>query len=593
MRNSIFCVFLIFTLFIFGCTETKTVKEQKESRVLKSIYPQPVDLKEIMPSGDLALRTEANFARMHLGRYRPEFVHTWPSIQYHQEQWPADLVGRVILTLSLEEQALSKKSQNLKRIVHELEENMNEKGYCGKIYTPDLNEQQLSGHGWLLNGLVEYYKHTGDEKAKELLQTMVDNLILPTKGMHKTYPIDPDLREDAGGYMGTHQKKVGNWILSSDIGCDFIFMDGVIKVYEILPSDELKDVIEEMISRFLEIDQEKIKAQTHSTMTSLRGLLRYAQLENRPELIAEVQKRFDIYKKVAMTENYENYNWYGRPRWTEPCAVVDSYIVAINLWRLTGNTVYLADAQHIFYNGMGFEQRYSGSFGCSSCLGAGTPMMILTTNDTHWCCTMRGGVGLSRAIQYAFFIHENNIYIPDFKDVTSKICIQNNTVKMQQKTEYPYNGKVAFEVLEGSTSEPVNMHFYMPEWIKSPEIKTAGETVEFEMKNGFAVVTKQLSKGTIIELSFDMVTGSRNPVNENTIEGYYAFHHGPLLLGTETAEEIFAGKDVQLEQKGKVDFLVKGTDIELHPVGHLLHPDVRKEYNAKEYQIQALFSNKE
>ena len=39
-----------------------------------------------------------------------------------------------------------------------------------------------------------------------------------------------------------------------------------------------------------------------------------------------------------MTATYENYNWFGnghKETWTEPCAVVDSLILALELYRLT------------------------------------------------------------------------------------------------------------------------------------------------------------------------------------------------------------------------------------------------------------------
>lgn len=41
-----------------------------------------------------------------------------------------------------------------------------------------------------------------------------------------------------------------------------------------------------------------------------------------------------------MTENYENFNWFQRPEWTETCAVVDSYQLTLDLWKHTSETKY-------------------------------------------------------------------------------------------------------------------------------------------------------------------------------------------------------------------------------------------------------------
>lgn len=593
MRKAVQYFFILMTVVLLsGCLNGKESDSSEKVSNSSGKYPEPVSLVNVVPGGDLNFRLNTNFTRLHQGRYRPEFVNTWPSEEYHQERWPADMAGRLILTLSLEEQALGKESPTLRQLVDELENYMNEKKYLGKVYWPDINEQQLSGHGWLLNGLTEYYKHTGDEKAIGIIEGILQNLVLPTKGHHSDYPVDPDLREDAGEFMGTHQSKMGNWILSTDIGCDFIFMDGVIKAYEVLPSPELKEVIEEMIDLFLRVDEVAINAQTHATLTALRGLVRYSQLEDRPDLLEEVERRFAIYKEEGMTENYENYNWYGRPRWTEPCAVVDSYIVAINLWRMTGNPVYLEDAQHIYYNAFGFEQRYNGGFGCSSCLGAHSPVMELATNDTHWCCTMRGGVGLSRALQYTWFQKGQDVWVTDYKETEVHLNFGNEGVTLRQTTNYPLGGEVSFKVTEGGTSESVNLHLFLPQWIESPVVRVMGEEVDFVRKDGFAQISLHLEENATIDLNFEMASGSREPVNKHTIEDYFAIHYGPLLLGVESEEEIYIEKDVQIEKAKDQRFNVAGTDVLLQPVRHLLHPDVRKEYNAAEYSIQALFTGK-
>ena len=260
-----------FVLLICGtsCSQEKEVVEQTIPKELIA----SVD-------GNLKERVEKNFHRLEVGRYIPDSIYEIPSREYHEEIWPGDLPGRLILGQTLLQKTSGREAIYLKNIIDDLPNHFNELGYMGKIYNDIISEQQLSGHGWLLRGLCEYYIITKDPLIYEYLETMAKNLILPTAGHHKKYPIEPALRKDAGGFMGTHEKILDGWLLTSGVGCDFIFMDGVYQTYSILKTDELKAICFEMAERFLEADLYNIKAQTHATLTACRGLMRLYELTN-------------------------------------------------------------------------------------------------------------------------------------------------------------------------------------------------------------------------------------------------------------------------------------------------------------------------
>lgn len=192
-----------------------------------------------------------------------------------------------------------REAKYLKTIVDDLPNHFNELGYMGKICDDLINEQQLSGNGWLLRGLSEYYLMTKDQKILGYLENIFQNLILPTAGHHKDYPIEPSLRKDAGGFMGTHERMLDGWLLSSDIGCDFIFMDGVIQTYSILKTPELKAICYEMADRFLEADLYTIKAQTHATLTTLRGLVRLYEIPGDKNSFKVLKKNMSCIKLKA------------------------------------------------------------------------------------------------------------------------------------------------------------------------------------------------------------------------------------------------------------------------------------------------------
>ncbi|MFR3488373.1 MAG: hypothetical protein ACLTTP_03230 [Alistipes ihumii] len=276
---------------------------------------------------------------------------------------------------------------------------LNAKGYLGSIHEGSADEQQLSGHGWLLRGLCEYYAWKKDPQVLEIARGIVDSLFLPIAPLVDRYPLSEEQRVSGAGDMsGRVQNTVDGWALSSDVGCVFIGMEGLIHSYQYIPSEESKALIDKLIALFERMDLTGIRAQTHASLTALRGMLRYAALTGDTTLIPRVEKRWKLYKEYGMTENYENYNWFERyDTWTEPCAIVDSYLLATQLWAATRNPTYLEDADKIYLNGIAATQRHNGGFGCDKPVGVVYPELGIHADEAYWCCTMRGGEGLGRA----------------------------------------------------------------------------------------------------------------------------------------------------------------------------------------------------
>ena len=61
-----------------------------------------------------------------------------------------------------------------------------------------IDEQQLSGHSWLLRGLCEYYLWRKDPAVLAMIKNIVENLFLPTCGDYPSYPLRPVDRTSDG-----------------------------------------------------------------------------------------------------------------------------------------------------------------------------------------------------------------------------------------------------------------------------------------------------------------------------------------------------------------------------------------------------------
>ena len=547
---------------------------------------QPVRFDQVSVTGELYQRAMKNFDRLETDIYYPENV--FPK-QHHPSSagWPGDKEGRTMLGLVLEAQATHRTPKYLAEMIRILPEKLNRKGYLGPVQGDTIDEQQLSGHGWLLRALCEYYQWKKDPKVKAYIRGIIDNLALPTKGHHRNYPINPAERVAGKGEMsGSSANVVNGWKLSTDVGCDFIFMDGVVQAYGLFPSKEEKSLIDEMMARFLEMDLVGMKAQTHATLTGLRAALRYFEITGRKDLLPEVEKRYKLYREQAMTENYENYNWFERPEWTEPCAIVDSYLVAMQLWQYTQHPVYLEDAQHIYYNAIGLTQRANGGFGCDNCPGPKENTVSVKANEAFWCCTMRGGEGLAKAVQYSYFSFGDTLLVPSFNSGSLKLKMNGSQFTLGQQTAYPFDNKVNFKIERLAKPMILNLKLFVPDWIQNPVLMINHKSVLFQVKKQFVVISVNVQSGDVIDYSFAMKSGIEGLANRlHTKAGDVRLFYGPLLLGYQGDTEITIPKNVTVVKDSSNGFQLKGTDYVLSPVYHLMDAKVCQ----GEYRKQILF----
>ena len=559
-------------------------QEADSGPALNPTWPQAVPFADITVQGELRQRLLRNFSRLEAEKYQPQ--NLFRSIK-ESSDWPGDYEGRTILGLILEAQAAHRTPKYLEEILRLLPRYLNDRGYFGPVYPAGLaREQQLASHGWVLRALCERHLCTQDEQSMTIIDGILDHLVLPTTGLHRQYPSNPADRENGGSYAGTTVKQIGPWLLSTDTGCDFILLDGLVQAYGVTGREDLKPVIAEMAEAFLKLDLVAIKAQTHASLTALRGVLRYAELTNDAQLLQAVRDRFALYKQTGMSENYENYNWFGRPQWTEPCAVVDSYQLAVGLWRATREPGYLEDAQRIYYNGLAFEQRANGGFGTSSCLGAASPWLSVNNEEAHWCCTMRGAEGLARVAQHSFLMDGSDIVVADFRPAEARLCVLGGTVGLQETTSYPFEGTARFAITSCSLPQPINFRFLAPGWVKDPAVLLNGKTLEAKRIGGFLVVNAPLKRGDKLVYQFDLVAGSEPLSNPNSLPGYRKFFYGPLLLGRLGDEETRLPANALPVRLPDGTFCIEGTNVVLKTVYHLMDPQVKK---TPPYKIQTLF----
>ncbi len=415
---------------------------------------------DVRHTGALADRLARQIARLESDIYVPPLVFESQSI----DTWPGDWEGRAMLSQTLTAMATGREPAALDAAMEQLAWALNGQGYLGRrLPHPRADEQQLSGHGWLLRALCAYYEYRGLDTTLFLIEGVIMNLFLPLRETYREYPTDPALRTGGGAESGHVFATSGKWHLSTDTGCAYIPLDGLSHAYCIYPDSPLRkalgEMLEEMIDAFLALDPVGMQLQTHATLTATRGVLRMYFAEGNERYLSAAVRIFDMYLAHGMTVNYENQNWFGRPEWTEPCAVVDSFMVASQLYAATGDQRYLPIINRILYNGMLRTQRANGGFGCDTCATDG--MLAAHCYEAWWCCSMRGGEGLSACARYAYMImDQNTVVVPYMTESEADLLVGGRRVHVSAKTEYPYACRATY-TLTGQT-EGVSLAVYLP-----------------------------------------------------------------------------------------------------------------------------------
>ena len=450
-----------------------------------------IPLEKITVLGGLAHRLLLNSVRLESDIYMPDAV-----CRLDSGGWPADAEGRTLLALVRQMEATGREPSYLRR------------------------------------ALLEYFRLTGSRQALGAAEKIVKNLYMPLKGAYASYPLKPEERVFEGRPDGELTGDcINGWYLSTDIGCAYMCMDGLSRAYKVLDMPGLKELLYEMAEEYSAIDFTGISMQTHATLSALRGILCFYE-SVRDEKLLDIAKRiFSLYMDEGMTRNYANCNWFGRPFWTEPCAIVDSFMAAAGLFRATGEIEYFETAQKIYFNALCHAQRSNGGFGLDNCT-VGDQIFLAAAGDggdAYWCCTMRGGEGLAEVSSAIAMEEDGVVHIGLYNP--AELSLPDG--KLEIITAYPLEGRVRLE-LHGSLPEN-RLALFVPSYAKKFSVTVNGvKTSNPPVENGFTVFDMPANSAAGLEFEIPLITGE---AEKHSVPGYFTVSHGFLLLGTDTKEE--------------------------------------------------------
>ena len=350
-----------------------------------------------IPKEELEERIERSYQRLLAPYYQIDEVYM-PS----DYEWYGDKEGRALLAFMSHYHISKKLNPCVEPLLALYPEKANRFLFLGPEAGETIIEEQLSGHSWLLRGLCEYYEVFKKPEILKIIASTVEHLYLPLYDRIDSYPVDRE-PDKTGGVSGNSVSVINHWKVSSDVGCAFMSLDGLSHAFLVLSSEKAcadlakktRALLDRMIDKFDSIDKRAIKAQTHCSLTAARGMLRMLKATGDASYFEKAQRIFDLYVNYGMTDTYQNMNWWGRPdSWTEPCAIVDSLMVALELYKYSRLEAYRTLAARIYHNGFATAQRDNGGAGTESIVTENQSILHSTYYEAPFCCSMRFAEGL-------------------------------------------------------------------------------------------------------------------------------------------------------------------------------------------------------
>ena len=255
----------------------------------------------------------------------------------------------------------------------------------------------------------------------------------------------------------------------------------------------------------------------------------------------------------------EKYELPNRSAYAETCAAIANALWNQRMFLLHGDAQYADVLERVLYNGFlsgislegntffypnpleshGDRQR-SEWFHCSCC----------PSNIVRFIPSIPG---------YIYATRDDGLYVNLYIGSKSEIALGDRTIALTQKTNYPWDGKVAIGVEPGEAVE-MALRLRIPGWVRNAPVpsdlyryepivygddqksewtlRVNGEEVEFEMENGYAVVRREWAPDDRIDLDFPMpVRRVRAHPQVDAAAGKVAFERGPIVFCAEGVDQ--------------------------------------------------------
>jgi DUF1680 family protein len=247
----------------------------------------------------------------------------------------------------------------------------------------------------------------------------------------------------------------------------------------------------------------------------------------------------------------------------ESCSVFANFKWAHNLFRLTGDASYIDVAERMLYNAFYASLSLDGDrFFYENPLQTANSAPPITRLAWHSCpCCPPNITKLFAKIGGFFYsINQDSIYIKHYAASEAHIALSKG-VKLLQRTDFPWNGKVTIEV-EPKIPTRFALRLRKPEWAKSHAVSLNGQMITAETDKGWLVIHRLWKAGDRVELDLAMtIDRITMPARFKEYAGLVAVQRGPIVYCLEEQdaalpmEDLFVPSDVVFTAEYRPDLL--------------------------------------
>ncbi|MEQ9437406.1 MAG: glycoside hydrolase family 127 protein [Cyclobacteriaceae bacterium] len=389
------------------------------------------------------------------------------------------------------------------------------------------------GHQEIELGLVKLYRVTGNEKYLELAKLFLDRR---GRGLREY--------ENEGDHLGTYA----------------------------LYSQDHQPVIEQKEA----VGHAVRAAYMYSSMADIAAIM------EDEEYLAAIDAIWDnvVGKKLYITgglgagngiEGFDDNYVLPNDAYAETCAAIANVYWNHRMFLLHGEAKYIDVLERSLYNNLisGLSLNGDKFFYPNPLAFNGETNFNQGANcRSDWfdcsCCPSN----LSRFIPsiggYTYAANQDKVYVNLFMNNEANITVNDQTLMLEQTTDYPWSGEVALEVKNDqpveadlmvripgwAMNEPLPSDLYRTEGKESEktEVMVNGKKYSYQMENGYAIVTGNWKKGDRVDIQFPMEVKTIVS-NENVAadKGKIAIQRGPIVYCAEGVDNQGQALDLHLD----------------------------------------------
>jgi DUF1680 family protein len=257
-----------------------------------------------------------------------------------------------------------------------------------------------------------------------------------------------------------------------------------------------------------------------------------------------VYTKMHITGGVGAVHNEEKFGYeYQLPNdaYLETCAAVSMAFWAGNMNLAFGDSKYMDVFETVLYNGVltGLSLKGDKYFYRNPLESKG--------EDHRWewhgcpCCPPMYLKIMADLQSYIYAQNEENIYVNLFIGGSADISLKGTSIKLTQKTGYPWNGDTNIKVSMQKKAS-FKLAIRIPNWCENYRISIDSKNPSFDVINGYAVINREWNDGDEILLNMDMpvVRIEAHPYVDAD-KGKVAIQRGPLvycLEGIDNNEDV-------------------------------------------------------